>query len=125
MRVVDRSPSVPHTRPLDDRSASRDESPDGGGPLIEMCGAISMSVGSAYSRGVVRRRLILGSWPFQPAVSAMLVGMWGGDGGWARSARSCDVKVQVWRRWVNVTRSVMRCDGTAASVGGGSNTCAG
>jgi hypothetical protein len=29
----------------------------------------------------------------------MLVGVWGGDGGWARSARSRDVKVQVWRRW--------------------------
>ena len=48
----------------------------------------SMSVGSAYSRGVVRRRLILGSWPFQPAVAAMLVGVWGGDGGGSGVAHS-------------------------------------
>jgi len=88
VRVVDRSPSVPHTRPLDDRSASPDESPDGGGPLIEMCGAI---VDVSRQRILAWRRASPphpGFLAFSAGGLWMLVGVWGGDGGGSGVAHS-------------------------------------
>ena len=122
VRVVDRSPSVPHTRPLDDRSASRDEPgrwrtahrnvrrhrrcQSAAHTRVASCVATS-----SWVPGLFRRRSLRCWW-------GCGVVMEGGRGRPA-AASGGGVKVQVWRRWVNATRSVMRCDGTAASVGGG------